>query len=205
MTVALLLSSSLAISCGSDDEPQPNTPEQPTQQPVAGSDDDPQPNTPEQPTQQSVAGTYGGWTLGSNDYAAYIPSEGDTLVISLADNSDNLCNLTYSSPTWGTATLTGVSVVKNDTAYLFSKPVTATLREDHSAWDFSATVDSIAMPNRNPQTEEMTIKNYPFVLTSGTMSLDGKNWQIDFDAYLVPRSAHVQHMSFRNGLIQRPL
>ena len=184
MCAALLLCCGFAVSCGSDDDPQPNH---------SG-----------EPSQATLAGTYGGWTWGSNDHAAYIPSEGDTLFISQTTDNATSCTLTYTSPTWGTTTLANVTVTKNDTAYVFAKPITAVLREDHSAWDFSAAVDSIAMPNRNPQAGTVTIKNYPIVLTGGTMSLDCKNWQIDFDAYLVPRSAHIQHISFRNGHIQQP-
>lgn len=185
MVLSLLLCTGFAISCGDDDEQKPG-------------------QTPETPTVNTLAGKYGGWTLGSNAYSSFIPSENDTLTIVLTNKEGTLCSLTYESETWGTVTLADVSVVKNDTAYLFSKPRTATLREDRSAWDFSAAVDSIAMPNRNPQTEEVTVKNYPLVLTEGFMSLDGKRWQIDFDAFLVPRSAHTMHMSFRDGHIQAP-
>lgn len=185
IAMALLCNAALIVGCG-DDDPQPNEP------------------VPVEPTGTHLAGIYGGWTLGSNEYASYIPSEGDTLTISLTNAEGTSCDLTYVSPTWGTTTLKGVSVITNDTAFLLSKPITATIRPDHSAWDFSAAVDSIAMPNRNPQSETVTVKNYPIVLTSGTVSLDAKTWEINFTTYLVPRSEHIQWMSFRNGKPQKP-
>lgn len=155
----------------------------------------------EEPTSATLAATYRGWTLGSNAYAPYIPSEGDELTIELTNVIGTLCNLTYVSETWGTAVLKDVSVTRNDTAYILSKPVVATIRQDHSAWDFSAAVDSVAMPNRNPQGGDVTIKNYPVVLTQGYIATTLDRWQVDFKAYLVPRSEHTMTMSFRNGSI----
>ncbi len=182
LAVALMLCAAFISSCKDEnDEPKPII------DPVA-----------------SLAGTYEGWTWGSNAYAAYIPSEGDKLtIVSLGSDAsgNSTCDLVFESETWGKATIKTVSVTKNDTAYIFSKPITATLREDRSAWDFSAKVDSIAMPNRNPSTSEVVISNYPIVITKGFMSLDLSNWQIDFNAYLVPRSAHTMSMSFRDGKI----
>ena len=159
------------------------------------------------PVTPKLEGTYTGWILGSNQYAPYIPSEGDQLTIKLLGSDAHgqaTCRLTLVSETWGTATFDAVGVTKTATGYVFSKPVTATLREDHSAWDFSAAVDSIAMPNRNPQSGTVTVSNYPIVLTNGTMSLECDKWQFDFTAYLVPRTGHVMTMSFRNGSIQPP-
>ncbi len=143
----------------------------------------------------------GGWTVGSNPYASYIPSDGDSLVIFATKTDNSTCILVYSSPTWGVATLQNVKIEKNDTAYIFSKPVTVTLREDRSAWDFSIEpTDTFYIPNRNPQTEQFTVKPYPVTLSSGYLTLDEpRRWQFDFDAYLVPRSNHIQHVSFRNG------
>lgn len=145
----------------------------------------------------------GGWTVGSNAYASYIPSDGDSLVIFATKTDNSSCILVYSSPTWGVATLLNVKIEKNDTAYLFSKPVTATLRDDRSAWDFSiAPIDTFYMPNRNPQAEELAVKPYPVTLTSGYLTIETPHrWQFDFDAYLVPRSNHIQHVSFRSGRI----
>lgn len=183
MAFALLLSTGFVSSCSDGDDNGSQLPENPTS-----------------PTETvTVAGVYGGWTLGSNEYAGFIPSDNDTLTITLTNQEGTLCDLSYKSDTWGMATLKGVAVSRNDTAYVFSKPVTPTIREDHSAWDFSADVDSIAMPNRNPQAGTVAIKNYPFTLVAGTMSLDKGSWQFDFKAYLVPRSEHIQMMSFRNG------
>lgn len=190
MALALTLAMGFATSCGDDETDEPR-PIEPTEEPK-----------PEEPTTQDIlSGTYGGWTQGSNEYAPYIPSEGDTLTIEVTNAEGTLCNLHYMSPTWGDAVLTGVSVEKNDTAYLLSKPITATLLEDHSAWTFSAQVDSIAMPNRNPQSQAVTVKNYPITLENGFISLDLKNWEINFKAYLVPRSGHTQNMCFRDGRI----
>ena len=183
LAMSLMLTATLTVGCGSDDDPQPQTPEQ---------------DIPEQ--QPTLAGKYGGWTLGSNEYAPYIPSEGDTIIVTQNPSNPSLCDLYYVSPTWGTATLKNVSVeVQQDSIFVLSKTITATIREDHSAWDFSAPVDSIAMPNRNPQAGTTTIKNYPIVLTSGVIY--PSHWQVDFKAYLVPRSEHIQSMSFRSGSI----
>ena len=185
LALSLLLTAGAMVNCGNDDndEPQPN--EEQTK---------PETQAP------SVAGIYGGWTWGSNEYAPYIPSEGDTLTITVNPANPSLCDLSYESPTWGNATLKNVSLkLQNDSIFVLSKPITATIREDLSAWDFSAPVDSVAMPNRNPQSGTTTVKNYPIVLVSGVIY--PSHWQIDFDAYLVPRSQHVQHMSFRNGHI----
>ena len=194
MAVALVIGSTAFIACGGDeDEATPRDPEQPT--PIE------QPDDPEQP---SLAGTYTGWTLGSNPYASYIPSDNDVLTITVTNAEGTLCDLTYTSETWGTATLRGVAVASTAEGYTFSKPVEATLRDDRSQWDFSAQVDSIAMPNRNPQAEAATVSNYPIVLTAGTMSADRTTWQFDFQAYLVARSGHIQNMSFRSGHIQPP-
>lgn len=178
VVLALLMTAGTAISCSSDDEKA----------------DEPKPITPTDNIER-----YQGWTWGSNEYAGFIPSDGDSLLITPANANYTLCSITYKSETWGTATLDDVRIVKNDTAYLFLKPITASIRDDHSAWDFSAAVDSIAMPNRNPQAGTVTVKNYPIVLTSACLSLDKTRWQFDFDTYLVPRSEHVQHISFRNG------
>lgn len=180
MALAMFLVAGLVVSCSKSEKE-----EQPTDDPVPA----------------ALAGTYSGWTLGSNAYAPYIPSEGDALTIELTNAAGTRCNLTFVSDTWGKATLKDVAIVKNDTAYLFSKPITATIRNDHSAWDFSAPVDSIAMPNRNPQGGAATTANYPIVLTSGRYSLDLQRWQMDFKAFLVPRSEHTMSMSFRNGSI----
>lgn len=182
LAAALMLGAAFVSSCKDDNEDP-----QPIIDPVV-----------------SLAGTYEGWTWGSNAYAAYIPSEGDKLtIVSLGSDAsgNSTVDLVYESETWGKTTLKTVSVTKNDTAYIFSKPITATIRQDHSAWDFSAQVDSIAMPNRNPGSSEVTISNYPIVLTEGFMSLDLSNWQIDLKAYLVPRSEHIMNMSFRDGKI----
>ena len=143
-----------------------------------------------------------GWTWGSNKYAPYIPSDGDSLTIFATNTANTRCILVYASPTWGVATLVDVNVEKNDTAYIFSKPITATIREDHSAWDFSAKTDTIYMPNRNPSTDEITVKPYPVVLTSGYMTIEKpRRWQFDFEAYLVPKSEHTMSVSFRSGKI----
>jgi len=182
LAVALMLGTAFVSSCKDDDDDP-----QPTIDPVV-----------------SLAGTYEGWTWGSNAYAAYIPSEGDKLtIVSLGSDAsgNSTVDLVYESETWGKTSIKAVSVTKNDTAYIFSKPITATLRQDRSAWDFSAQVDSIAMPNRNPDSSEQTVNNYPIVLTEGFMSLDLSNWQIDLKAYLVPRSEHTMNMSFRDGKI----
>lgn len=182
LAAALMLGATFVSSCKDDNEDP-----QPIIDPVV-----------------SLAGTYEGWTWGSNAYAAYIPSEGDKLtIVSLGSDAsgNSTVDLVYESETWGKTTLKTVSVTKNDTAYIFSKPITATIRQDHSAWDFSAQVDSIAMPNRNPGSSEVTISNYPIVLTEGFISLDLSNWQIDLKAYLVPRSEHTMNMSFRDGKI----
>ncbi|MBQ7444011.1 MAG: hypothetical protein IJS59_09165 [Bacteroidaceae bacterium] len=188
MALAVLAAAATIGSCGKDEELTPNpTPEQP--EPAA----DPMP-----------AGTYSGWTLGSNEYAAFIPSDGDALTISFPYADDALCDITYTSETWGTATIKKVAYASTDAGFTFAKPITATLRDDRSQWDFSAPVDSIAMPNRNPQGGTATVGHYPIVLTGGTMSTDRQTWQFDFVAYLVPRSAHMQNMSFRSGTIQRP-
>ncbi len=168
---------------------------------VACDNDEKEENEPVNNPVVSLAGDYEGWTLGSNAYAPYIPSEGDRLSITLTNAEGTLCNLTYASETWGTTTLTDVAIEQNDTAFVFSKPITAIIRQDHSAWDFSATPDSIAMPNRNPQGGGATVSNYPIVLTSGYMLTGLDKWQIDFKAYLVPRSEHTMTMSFRNGSI----
>ena len=182
LAIALMLCTGFVVSCGNDDEEEQPIPEEPIDQPTLG-------------------GKYGGWTQGSNDYAAYIPSDGDTLTVTLTNEAGTRCDLRFVSPTWGEAVLKDISIIKNDTAYLLSKPIEALLRDDHSAWDFSAPVDSIAMPNRNPQTETVTIKNYPITLEDGYFNLDGTDWAINFKAYLVPRSAHIQKMCFRDGKI----
>ncbi len=182
LAVALMLGTAFVSSCKDDnDDPQPII------DPVV-----------------SLAGSYEGWTWGSNAYAPYIPSEGDKLtIVSLGSDAsgNSTVDLVYESATWGKTTIKAVNVTKNDTAYIFSKPITATLRQDRSAWDFSAQVDSIAMPDRNPESSEHPVRNYPIVLTEGFMSLDMSDWQIDLKAYLVPRSEHTMDMSFRDGKI----
>ena len=170
---------------------------------VACNDDD-NPKDPEINPVLSLPGTYTGWTWGSNAYAAFIPSEGDALTIELTNVAGTRCNLHYVSPTWGDAVITDVAISTNDTAYIFSKPIEAVLRDDRSGWDFSAPVDSVAMPNRNPSADAPTVSNYPIVLTSGFMNFKLDNWQVDFTAYLVPRSGHTMNMSFRDGHIEAP-
>ena len=170
---------------------------------VACNDDD-DPKDPEIDPVLSLPGTYTGWTWGSNAYAAFIPSEGDALTIELTNVAGTRCNLHYVSPTWGDAVITDVAISTNDTAYIFSKPIEAVLRDDRSGWDFSAPVDSVAMPNRNPSADAPIVSNYPIVLTSGFMNFKLDNWQVDFTAYLVPRSGHTMNMSFRDGHIEAP-
>lgn len=179
LALALMLATGFVCSCSDEDEKP-----EPIIDPV-----------------YTLSNTYTGWTQGSNEYAAYIPSEGDTLIIKVTNATSTLCDLHFISPTWGEAVLKDVTITLNDTAYIFNKPIVATLLEDHSAWTFSAPVDSIAMPNRNPQTEIVTIKNYPITLEGGFMNRYCDNWEIKFKAYLVPRSGHTQNMCFRDGHI----
>ena len=145
----------------------------------------------------------GGWSVGSNPNSSDVFSDGDSLVIFATKTDNSRCILVYSSPRWGAATLLNVKIEQNDTAYLFSKPVTSTLRADRSAWDFSAPVDTFYMFIYHDSDNAMvTVESCPAVLASGYMTIEEPHrWQFDFDAYLDPEKALVQRVSFRSGKI----
>ena len=156
---------------------------------VACSDgDDNTPNSQQNTPSTLPAGTFVSWTEGSNPYAGYIPSEGDQITIELV--KEGLCNIKYVSEQHGTGTLTGVSITKTDSRYLFSKPITVQFSEDKTDFVFSQEPDRVTMPNRNPNGGEVTYKDYPFVLNSGWLSVDGKQWQFDMTAYCNVRYLH---------------
>lgn len=142
----------------------------------------------------------GGWTVGSNPRSSDVFSDGDSLVIFATKTDNSRCILVYSSPTWGVANLLNVKIEQNDTAYLFSQPITATLREDRSAWDFSQPADTFYIINYEAAETEEMVKPHPVVLASGYMTIEEpRRWQFDFDAYLVQDEPYVQRVSFRSG------
>lgn len=169
MASALLLCCGFAVSCGSDDDPQPNNSEQST--PIT---------LPE--------GTFSGWTEGSNPYATYIPSAPDSIVISKAGN--DRYNVSYVSATHGLGTITNVQMTKNDTAFVFEKPVDVSKNVEGTDFVFSQVPDSIIMPNRNPQGGASTWKTYPATLEGGYLTTDGKRWEFTFKVYCNVRYIH---------------
>ena len=156
-------------------------------------DDELEPQTPNENTQDPVIsklpeGTFVGWTQGSNPYASYIPSAPDSIVIEKSSNGGY--DVTYISTTHGKGTFKNVQVTKNDTAFVFRKPIRVGKNLEETAFVFSQAPDTIAMPNRNPNGGEPVWKDYPAVLEDGYLTTDGQRWEITFDVYCNIRYVH---------------
>lgn len=178
MALALLVATGFVSSCGDDDEPEIKTPTPSDTTAVSKDSANVNDVLPE--------GTFVGWTEGSNPYAGYIPSGGDSLVIS--KDSTGAYSVGYLSPTHGRGVITGVTVTRNDTAFVFQKPVTVS-RND-TAFVFSQVPDTISMPNRNPEGGAVTWKAYPATFDGGYLTLDGERWEFTFQVYCNVRYIH---------------
>lgn len=188
MALSLLLSAGLVGSCGNDEKEDDPTPREEEVEPTPQEDE---------PTVLLPEGTFVGWSEGSNPYAQYIPSAGDSIVITKANQGTY--DVAYLSPTHGRGVIQGVNVTKNDTAFLFKKPVSVSKNEAETAFVFSQVPDTIAMPNRNPQGGSATWANYPATLEGGYLTTDGKRWELTFKVFCNVR--YIHQVIVREGAI----
>lgn len=180
MALALLCGAGFVAGCGNDaDEVQPKT---------------------EQPTDNQrtiVYGQYAGWSK-ATVHGAPIKTAGESLDIKKVD--DNTVDIVYTSPTWGTATLLGVTMTKSDRGYTFSKPISVEVNQEQTDWIFGEGVDYIAMTQRGPAAgANPTTKNYPFLLENGYISSDFQTCEFSFAAYLKLLGAGIYRMTFKSG------
>lgn len=179
LAFSLMLSAGFVTSCGDDDETDsPST-------------------APNETTAQLPEGTFIGWSEGSNPYAKYIPSGNDSIVIKKADSGRY--DIAYLSPTHGAGVIREVSMTKNDTAFLFQKPVSVSMNEEGTAFVFSQVPDTISMPNRNPQGGDAVWSSYPATFEGGYLTADGKRWELTFMIFCNVR--YIHQVIVREGVI----
>ena len=185
LALALMCGTGLVTSCGGDD-------------------DDPQPNdtndTNTTPQRTSVYGAYVGWSKATvHGTTIKTPAE----QIEITKVNDNTVNISYVSPTWGTATLSGVQMTKIDQGYTLSKPITVEENEEHTDWIFPENVDYISMTQRGPAAgSNPTTKNYPFVLEKGFISANFNSFEFGFAAYLKLTGAGIYRITFLSGEVE---
>lgn len=180
MALSLLLSAGFVGSCGDDDK-----------------EDDLTPNENES-TSKLPEGTFVGWSEGSNPYAGYIPSSNDSIVIT--KDAQGKYDIAYLSATHGRGVIQGVSMTKNDSAFVFQKPVTSSKNEAGTAFVFSQVPDTIAMPNRNPQGGGQPVwANYPATFEGGYLTADGERWELTFRVFCNIR--YIHQVIVREGAI----
>lgn len=180
LTLSLLLGASMVTSCGNDE------------------DETLKPTEETEASKQLPEGTFVGWSEGSNPFAQYIPSGNDSIVITKA--AQGQYDIAYLSATHGRGVIQGVSLEKNDTAFFFQKPISASKNEEGTAFVFSQVPDTIAMPNRNPQGGGSGAwANYPAIFGGGYLTTDGKRWELIFKVYCNIR--YVHQVIVREGAI----
>lgn len=191
LALALMCSAGFVTSCGDDDDdPVVNT-----------NNDNSAANTNNNiPQRTSVYGQYIGWSKATvHGTNIKTPAEG----VEITKVDDNTVNISYVSPTWGTATLNGVKMTKSNQGYTLSKPITVEENEEHTDWIFSEGVDYISMTQRGPAAgPNPTTKDYPFVLENGFISADFNTYEFAFAAYLKLTGAGIYRITFKSGEVE---
>lgn len=183
LALTLLCSAGFVASCGDDaDEVQPKTEQTADNQ------------------RTTIYGQYAGWSK-ATVHGAPIKTAGESLEIKKVD--DNTVDIVYTSPTWGTATLEGVTMTKSERGYTFSKAVSVEVNQEQTDWIFGEGVDYITMTQRGPAAgSNPTTKDYPFLLENGFVSSDFQSYEFSFAAYLKLLGAGIYRMTFKSGEVE---